>query len=119
MLLVRCANCAHPLRDEHETQCPKCGSSAKILNLEMHEGMGISGRDTARRLRTEKATVANRKLLAVLIAIVIAPCVPGYFLSGWLSVLTTLVFGVVSVFVGYFAITRVITKTYLDPPENS
>ena len=110
-MTVTCSNCG-AVRDEHAERCPKCGDTRRTfheekIHIPIHSSVTV--RSAIRRIRTE--IKKNWRLITVLIICDVLSTIPAYFLSGWWSVLVTVLFILFSTVVGYFAITRMITIT--------
>jgi hypothetical protein len=110
-----CDRCGYALRDVEET-CPICGPAPKTVHLEARTRTGLSARVSTTTRKFEKEMKKNWPLILVLFVGNLLSAVPAYFLSGWSSVTVTLLSNVFFTFVGYYAITRVITITTETSP---
>jgi hypothetical protein len=105
-----CDRCGHELADVHQV-CPNCGPASRTVHMEAtaYARAVASVRMTTRKL--ERELKKNWPLILLLICIDLFSMIPAYFLSGWLSVVASLFFVLLSTAIGYYAITRVITIT--------
>jgi hypothetical protein len=67
-----------------------------------------------RRQKIETEVKKNWWVIAAVFVCNLISTIPAYFLSGTPSVVATLVVIVITTGLGYFMLTRVITKTWLD-----
>lgn len=102
---VECIHCGAALPDEHTSPCPACGQGGRRISVNIAEKVAVADRLTweTRREFYEKMPLA----LAAVIGITFGAPFLGLVLVGWVGVIIGLVLGIVSYFVGPYAITKV------------
>ncbi len=108
-----CDRCGQLLIDV-DAKCPNCGDAPKTVHMEARTQVSAAANARMTRRKFEQELKKNWSLIVVLVALDLFSMIPAYFLSGWQSVVVSLLFVVLSTAIGYYAITRVITITVDD-----
>ena len=113
MSKVNCSVCGCELGVD-SGPCPKCGGTAKTVQLEAHSQATASGSSTVSLRKIEMAVKKDWKLICILIVMnLISVGLPYLLPPGLPSLIATVVITVASTILGYFAITKVVTITPL------
>jgi uncharacterized membrane protein YfcA len=114
MFPVHCER-GHDLRGvEDGAPCPQCGSNRRFIEAAARTQAVATIRGIGKRQTIEENVRKHWPLIAAYIAFFLLSMILSYFLSGIPSVISTFVFGVILTVLGYYMITKVITKTWLD-----
>ena len=108
MFPVKCTSCGYQLKDVHDLPCPKCGSGQAAVSMAAHTQSTSSGRATVVGHQTIEAVKMNWRFVLLLIGVVLISGIPAYFLSGWASVIVSWFFSILSAYVGYYALTKIL-----------
>jgi uncharacterized membrane protein YvbJ len=108
MFPVTCKNCGHALKNVEGLPCPKCGSDQAIVHMAARSMAAVSGRATMSGHRTEEKMRKNWPYIILLVAVIFISGFPAYFLNGWTSVVVSWLFSILSTWVGYYAITKIV-----------
>ena len=108
---IHCGDCGHELSASAGVPCPECGSMNVTVAPRPGHISFVGHAPTVTMDSVKKELQKNWGLLVILIGCDVVSTVPAYFLSGWASVVVTVFFIFLSTFLGYLAITRVITIT--------
>lgn len=108
---MHCLDCGHELPASAGVPCSECGSTNVTVAPRPGQLSFVGHAPTITMDSIKKELQKNWGLLVILIACDAISTIPAYFLSGWASVAVTVFFIFLSTFLGYLAITRVITIT--------
>ena len=102
---VECIHCGNVLPDGHTSSCPVCGKKGRKISIGIAEEINFAGHLTWEKRRE----LYEKKPLALATVIIITLCAPflGLVLIGWVGVIAGLALGVVTFWIGPFAITKV------------
>jgi hypothetical protein len=87
--------------------CPNCGGTAKTVYLEALSSIQVKSRVQGIWRGINVFKEWSWKAISILAIVNFVAMVPAYYLSGWWSVVATVVFSLLSAIVGYFAVTKV------------
>jgi hypothetical protein len=105
---VTCGNCNRVFPDTvggTRRSCPECGSSKRRYNLDIREELHISDSVEGHSIRVFYRR--NPAALTVVVLISIASPLLGLWLVGWPGVVAGVILGVVSLFLGPIATTKI------------
>jgi len=105
---VICGNCNLAFPDtlgQPRRACPKCGSSQRHYTAHFKEKMTIG--DSAEAWSTRTFYERNPLVLTIVGVISLGGPFLGFWLAGWIGVLVAFVLGVLSLFLGPFAVQKI------------
>lgn len=104
--VASCLNCNESLSVTHKGPCPKCGHVGKQIKVIINEGpITVTDRITVDQKGTRREE--HPKLNALLIGILIASPIVGYFINPVLGMISGFIFGGASFVIGQYAATKV------------
>lgn len=97
--------CGEVLPPDFTGPCPKCGNPAKYKSKTLIGHLGIE--DSLNWEKRREFYEKNTAIYWLIIAITIGSPIIGFFVTGLIGVFVGLVFGIVSYFLGPYAVTKV------------
>lgn len=102
---VECHDCGFPLGTSHDGPCPACGSTRRLHKVTVSNTLTVSAR--VGWTKTSEYFENHPWLLPLVVALTVAAPFVGLFLAGLAGAFVGLVLGLVTLFLGFAARTRV------------
>ena len=104
---VECANCGNLLAPSHKGPCPFCGSEQKLIKVNVHETLNVRVTERLMWTKTREYFENHWPTFVATIALTIASPFIGLFVLGLIGAGIGLIFSVITLVVGFFAVTKV------------